>query len=91
MVHPVSQWFTLYRSGSAILELKLFHCSSVQATVAVDITVRQSNFPPVFSSSHYFAAVAEDLLDGDVAISFIQATDFDPVQYSLQLHFMIET
>ena len=49
-------------------------------TVTVNIDVRQTNFPPIFFSSHYFATILESLQVGDAVITSIEAADFDPVR-----------
>ena len=45
----------------------------------MNINVLQTNFPPFFYSSFYFAYIEEDLEVGDPVITTIQAADFDQV------------
>lgn len=51
----------------------------LQESVTVNIEVKQTNFPPTFYSSHYFATIPEDWEVGHVIIASIEAVDFDQV------------
>lgn len=62
---------TCYSAATFILYL--------QESVVVNIEVRQTNYPPTFYSSYYFATIPEDWEVGRIVIASIEAVDFDQV------------